>query len=67
MSSIQEMLDRLLTSRELYSVMDLEFVEPDKVIYIRRKTGCKSVVIDVSRDESPEAVMAHLESVPAFY
>lgn len=67
MSPIQIMLDQVLTSRELYSVVDLEFIEPDDVIYIRRKPGHKSVIIDISEDGDPEAVMAHLESVPAFY
>lgn len=53
--------------RKLYSVVDLEFVEPDEVIYIRRKPGHRSILIDISGDDGPEAVLAHLESVPAFY
>ena len=88
MSPIQMMLDQVLTNRELYSVVDLEFIEPDDVIYIRRKPGHRSVlefiepddviyirrkpghrsvIVDISEDGDPEAVMAHLESVPAFY
>lgn len=67
MTTIQIMLDQVLRSRELYSVMDLEFLESDGVVYIRRKPGCKSLVVDVSRDGTPEAVLKHLESIPAFY
>ena len=67
MSQIQRMLDGILLSRELYSVMDLEFVEPDGVIYIRRKTGCRSILVDISGDRDLDAILKHLESVPAFY
>lgn len=64
---IQEMLDQILRSRDLYSVADLEFIESDLVIYIRRKTGCRSVLIDISGDVDLDAILKHLESVPAFY
>lgn len=61
------MLDQILMDQKLYSVVDLEFVEPDEVVYIRRKPGHRSILIDISGDDGPEAVLAHLESVPAFY
>ena len=67
MSQIQTMLDQILRSRELYSVMDLQLIEEEKIIYIRRRPGRRSVIIDISGDGSLEAVLRHLESVPAFY
>ena len=66
-TQIQEMLDWILLSKKLYSVADLEYIEVDMVIYIRRKAGCRSVLVDISGDMDLDAILKHLESVPAFY
>ena len=69
MSNIQCMLDEILRGRSFVSIIDLQFFEYDeeRVIYIRRKIGRKSIVIDISADKDLDAIRNHLESLSAFY
>ena len=67
MSRVQTMLDEMLLSRQFKSVLDMQFIECDSNIYIQRKLGRRSILVDVSRDKDEEAIREHLESLPVFY
>ena len=56
MSRIQQYLDAVLRSRRFVSVTDLQHIECDSVVYVQRKTGHKSVLVDVSGCDDVGAV-----------
>ena len=67
MSSIQLCLDNFLTMNNFVSVKDLIYREEDKSIYISRKPGRRSSVIDISEDCGIEEIILHLMRTNMIY
>jgi hypothetical protein len=64
---MQELLDQILRTTRFRSVQDLQYIPGENVVYVQRKMGFKSCLIDVSGDETEEDVREHLMRVPAIY
>lgn len=64
---MQELLDQILRTTRFRSVQDLQYIPGENVVYVQRKMGFKSCLIDISGDKSEEDVRKHLMSVPAIY
>lgn len=64
---MQELLDQILRTTRFRSVQDLQYIPGENVVYVQRKMGFKSCLIDVSGDETEEDVRKHLMRVPAIY
>lgn len=64
---IQKLLDNMLTVNHYRSVMDLQYIPCDEVVYVKRKMGFKDTIVNVSGDKTIADVVKHLESVPAIY
>lgn len=64
---IQPILDALLMSNRYRTVQDLQYIPGEDVIYVQRKMGFKSCLVDISGDKDEEAVKKHLSNVPAIY
>lgn len=65
--AIQEVLDGILRNNHFRSVSDLQYLPDDGCVYVQRKMGFKSTVVDVSDDDDEESLIRHLASVPAIY
>lgn len=64
---MQELLDQILRTTRFRSVQDLQYIPGEDVIYVQRKMGFKSCLVDISGDKDEEAVKKHLSNVPAIY
>ena len=69
MTQIQQMLDHILMNDYLASVTDLIHYHDfrENSVIILRKQGCNNVVVDVSKDMTPEDAVNHVRRHPAFY
>lgn len=64
---MQELLDQILRTTRFRSVQDLQYIPGENVVYVQRKMGFKSCLVDISGDKDEEAVKKHLSNVPAIY
>lgn len=64
---VQPILDDLLRSHRYRSVSDLQYISSENLVYVQRKMGFKSTVVDISKDDDEESLIRHLASVPAIY
>lgn len=65
--NVQFLLDQMLTANHYRSVMDLQYIPCDEVIFVKRKMGFKDTVIDIKKDRTELEIKTHLESIPAIY
>lgn len=64
---VQRILDEIIISSHFRSVLDLEYFPEDEVIYVQRKIGSRSTLIDVSEDGTESELRSHLLRVAAIY
>lgn len=64
---VQKLLDSMLIANHYRSVMDLQYIPDEKVVFVKRKMGFKDTVINVGNDRTEMDVKTHIESVPAIY
>lgn len=64
---VQSILDKIISENHFRSVSDLQFYPEEKIIYVQRRMGFKSTVVDISNDTDEKSLRKHLASIPAIY